>query len=67
MRAECVQAMFHEHVGALVVHYKARTAGAPRCNAALQRSTTTLQLSAAGGTRLYRTAADGRPLATLLS
>jgi len=30
---------------------------APRCNAALQRRTTTLQLSAPGGTRLYPTAA----------
>ena len=35
-----VQAMFHEHVGALVVHYKARPAGAAQ-RTVLQRSIAT--------------------------
>ena len=48
-----VQAMFHEHVGALVVHYKARPAGAAQ-RTVLQRSIATqdnhvaTQRSAAG-------------------
>ncbi len=35
-----LQAMFHEHVGALVVHYKARPAGAAQ-RTVLQRSIAT--------------------------